>query len=88
MNTGSTRGFYESTNNAIMNNKDYQYDKSKGDITKNALILLYKLRQIKETMGLSKLPLNLIYYDENLKDKGNENSDNCTFFQMHLTGTF
>ena len=88
MNTGSTRGFYESTKNAIMNNKDFQYDKSKGDITKNALILLYKLRQIKEIMGLSKLPLNLIYYDENLKDKGNENSDNCTFFQMHLTGTF
>ena len=39
-------------------------------------------------MGLSKLPLNIIYYDENLKDKENENSDNCTFFQMNLTGTF
>jgi len=88
MNTSSTRGFYESTKNAIMNNKNFQYDKSKSNIINNSLILLYKLRQIKEILGLSKLPLNIIYYDENLKDKGNENSDNCTFFQMNLTGTF
>jgi hypothetical protein len=88
MNSSSTRGFYESTKYAIMNNKDFKYDNSKNEITKTVITLLYKLRQIKEILGLSKLPLNLIYYDENLRDKGNENSDNCTFFQMHLTGTF
>ena len=88
MNTSSTRGFYESTKYAIMNNQDFKYDKSKTELTKNVITLLYKLRQIKEILGLSKLPLNIIYYDENLRDKGNENSDNCTFFQMHLTGTF
>ena len=48
MNTGSTRGFYESTKNAIINNKNFQYDKSKSEKTNNTMILLYKLRQIKE----------------------------------------
>ena len=88
MNTGSTRGFYESTKYAILNNKDFQYDKSKSELTKVVITLLYKLRQIKEHLGKSKIPLNIIYYDENLRDQGMENSDNCTFFQMHLTGTF
>ena len=88
MNTGSTRGFYESTKYAILNNKDFQYDKGKSELTKVVITLLYKLRQIEELLGKSKLPLNIIYYDENLRDQGKENSDNCTFFQMHLTGTF
>ena len=33
------------------------------------------------------MQLNILYYDESLKDKG-ENSDNCTFFQMNIKGTF
>ena len=33
-----------------------------------------------------KYNLNIIYYDENLIS--GENSDNCTFFQMNITGTF
>lgn len=37
---------------------------------------------------ISKLPLNIIYYDINLTDKGNENSNNCTFFQMNIQGIF
>ena len=35
---------------------------------------------------IKKYDLNLIYYDENLKTK--ENSDNCTFFDMNINGTF
>ena len=34
-----------------------------------------------------KYSLNFIYYDESLKDKG-ENSDNCTFFEMNTNGNF
>ena len=33
------------------------------------------------------LKLNILYYDESLKDN-EENSDNCTFFQMNIKGTF
>lgn len=31
--------------------------------------------------------LNILYYDENLKDKG-ENSDNCCFLSLNTEGTF
>ena len=34
-----------------------------------------------------KLQLNILYYDESLKDN-EENSDNCTFLQMNTNGTF
>ena len=34
-----------------------------------------------------KLELNILYYDESLR-KNEENSDNCTFFQMNTKGTF
>ena len=88
MNDGSKRGFLETTRYAIMNNKDFEYDESKSEETKKLSQLLYKLREIKKSLGTSKLPLNLIYYDENLRDKGRENSNNCTFFQMNLEGTF
>ena len=33
------------------------------------------------------MKLNILYYDESLKDN-EENSDNCTFFQMNIKGTF
>ena len=33
-----------------------------------------------------KYDLNIIYYDENLKNK--ENNNNCTFFDMNINGTF
>jgi len=88
MNNSSKRGFYESTYYAIMNNKDFKYDPSVSKLSKTLSLLLYKLRQIKELKGISKLPLNIIYYDTNLRDKGNENSNNCTFFQMNIQGTF
>ena len=35
---------------------------------------------------IKKYDLNIIYYDENLKNP--ENSDNCTFFDMNINGTF
>ena len=88
MNKSSKRGFYESVYYSIMDNKDFEYDPSLGKLSKLLSLLLYKLREIKEKKGISKLPLNIIYYDENLRDKGGENSDNCTFFQMNIQGTF
>ena len=36
---------------------------------------------------MKKYNLNILYYDENLRDKG-ENSDNCTFFDLNINGTF
>ena len=35
---------------------------------------------------IKKYDLNIIYYDENLKNP--ENSDNCSFFDMNINGTF
>ena len=35
---------------------------------------------------IKKFDLNIIYYDENLKNK--ENNDNCSFFEMNINGTF
>lgn len=88
MNNTSKRGFYESTYYSIVNNKDFQYDPSISKLSKTLSLLLYKLRKLKEEKGISKLPLNIIYYDTNLRDKGKENSNNCTFFQMNIKGTF
>ena len=88
MNSVSKRGFYESTSYAIKNNEDFKYDPNKSHLSKKISLLLFKLRELKEILGISKLPLNIIYYDENLKDNGGENSDNCTFFQMNIIGTF
>ena len=88
MNSVSKRGFYESTSYAIKNNEDFKYDPNKSHLSKKISLLLFKLRELKEILGISKLPLNIIYYDENLKDNGGENSDNCTFFQMNISGTF
>ena len=34
-----------------------------------------------------KLNLNIIYYDEHLRDS-EENSDNCSFLEMNINGTF
>ena len=34
-----------------------------------------------------KCNLNIIFYDENLKNK-DENKDICTFYEMNLSGTF
>ena len=34
-----------------------------------------------------KISLNIIYYDESLKDSG-ENSDNCSFLEMNTIGNF
>ena len=88
MNKGSKRGFLESVYYSIMDNKDFEYNGSVSKLSKTLSLLLYKLREKKEKLGLSKIPLNIIYYDENLRDKGGENSDNCTFFQMNIQGTF
>ena len=88
MNNSSKRGFFESTYYSIINNKDFKYDPSVSKLSKTLSLLLYKIRKIKEEKGISKLPLNIIYYDTNLRDKGNENSNNCTFFQMNIQGTF
>ena len=77
MNKSSKRGFFESTYYSIINNKDFEYDPSLSKLSKTLSLLLYKMRKIKEDKGISKLPLNIIYYDTNLRDKGNENSNNC-----------
>ena len=84
MNNSSKRGFYESTYYSIINNTDFKYDLSLSKLSKTISLLFYKIRKIKDEKGISKLPLNIIYYDTNLRDKGNENSNNCTFFQMNI----
>ena len=88
MNDSSKRGFYESVYYSIKDNEDFKYHSELSELSKKISLLLYKLREIKEKLGLSKLPLNIVYYDTNLRDKGGENSNNCTFFQMNTTGTF
>ena len=40
-----------------------------------------------ENNSYNKCKLNILYYDENLKNK-DENKDICTFFEMNLLGTF
>ena len=88
MNDSSKRGFYESVYYSIKDNQDFKYHSELSELSKKLSLLLYKLREIKEKLGISKLPLNIIYYDTNLRDKGGENSNNCTFFQMNTEGTF
>ena len=88
MNKNSKRGFYESTYYSIIDNKDFKYDPSFSKLSKELSQLLYKSREIEEKKGKSKIPLNIVYYDENLRDRGGENSNNCTFFQMNTKGTF
>ena len=44
------------------------------------------LKKEEEKNIIKKYDLNIIYYDENLKKK--ENNDNCTFFDMNINGTF
>ena len=36
---------------------------------------------------IKKYNLNILYYDEHLRD-GEENSDNCSFIEMNINGTF
>ena len=88
MNNSSKRGFYESIYYSIIHNKDFKYDPILSKLSKTISLLLYKIRKIKKEKGISKLLLNVIYYDTNLRDKGNENSNNCTFFQMNIQGIF
>ena len=56
-------------------------EKIKIEITKKQNESLIQKKQLKQ------YALNILYYDESLKDKG-ENSDNCSFFQMNIKGTF
>ena len=44
------------------------------------------LKKEEESNIIKKYDLNIIYYDENIKNK--ENNDNCTFFDMNINGTF
>ena len=41
----------------------------------------------KEINKIKKYNLNILYYDEHLRD-GEENSDNCSFIEMNINGTF
>ena len=43
-------------------------------------------KKLKKKNEPKKYNLNILYYDENLKNK--ENNDNCTFFEMNTYGTF
>ena len=45
------------------------------------IIQKYHKKQLKQ------YELNILYYDEEMQDKG-ENSDNCAFFRMNTKGTF
>jgi len=42
---------------------------------------------IKKHKNEKKYNLNIIYYDEHLRDE-EENSDNCSFIEMNINGTF
>ena len=41
----------------------------------------------KEINKIKKYNLNILYYDEHLRDE-EENSDNCSFIEMNINGTF
>ena len=56
--------------------------KSENNLPKNNNEILKE----KEKEKTRKYDLNILYYDENLKNK--ENSDNCAFFDMNTNGTF
>ena len=47
----------------------------------NSYLIKKKISKIK------KFNLNILYYDEHLKDN-EENSDNCSFIEMNTNGTF
>ena len=71
--TYNNNSIYEVQNNNI--NNDYYQNNYNYNINNNQ----YKTKK--------KLNLNILYYDELLRDKG-ENSDNCTFLEMNTNGTF
>ena len=54
---------------------------------KNSDINQLNSQYYEEKNEMKKYNLNILYYDENLRDKG-ENSDNCTFFDLNINGTF
>ena len=59
------------------NSKIFVFDvENSNDISQN----------IKEKKEIQKYSLNIIYYDENLLNK--ENSDNCSFLNLNMNGTF
>lgn len=41
----------------------------------------------KEINKIKKYNLNILYYDEHLRNE-EENSDNCSFIEMNINGTF
>ena len=63
--------------------KEKQYLKYKKE--KEILELADKI--IKKQKNEKKYNLNIIYYDEHLKDE-EENADNCSFIEMNINGTF
>ena len=66
--------------NNIKNFKEDNKNVIQGENTFNNNIQILKEKKIK------KYNLNIIYYDENLKNK--ENSENSSFFDMNINGTF
>jgi len=44
-------------------------------------------KKIQKQKYKKKYNLNILYYDENLRDE-EENSDNCSFIEMNINGTF
>ena len=68
----------------ISETKDKESSDKKNNISKEAEN--NSLKKEEEKNIIKKYDLNIIYYDENLKKK--ENNDNCTFFDMNINGTF
>ena len=67
----------KSENNFLTPKKKYSFTSNIG----TSYLIKKKISKIK------KFNLNILYYDEHLKDN-EENSDNCSFIEMNINGTF
>ena len=66
-----------------------QKEKEKEYLKYKKVVEFYELMNkiIKKHKNEKKYNLNIIYYDEHLRDE-EENSDNCSFIEMNINGTF
>ena len=78
----------ENQNQATPESESYKniLDEKKSSNTLNELNDSKNEEKIEKKNEPKKYNLNILYYDENLKNK--ENNDNCTFFEMNTYGTF
>ena len=70
-----------------MYEKEKEHEKQYLKYKKEKEILELADKIIKKQKNEKKYNLNIIYYDEHLKDE-EENADNCSFIEMNINGTF